>query len=121
MKRDQRRFDDLFQYFGPISLRRMFGGEALYAGERIIGLVMGDTLYLKTGDLNRGDFLAEGSKPFTYRRGKRLMATSYYAVPDRLLDDPEEFGAWARKAEAVACEARPARGKSGRSRKAISR
>ena len=99
----------------------MFGGEALYAGDRIIGLVMGDALYLKTGDLNRGDYLAEGSKPFTYRRGKKLMATSYYAVPDRLLDDPEEFAQWARKADAAARAAKPARGKSGRARRANSR
>jgi 2-(1,2-epoxy-1,2-dihydrophenyl)acetyl-CoA isomerase len=39
MKRDLHRFDDLFQDFGRISLRRMFGGEGVYAGEQIIGLV----------------------------------------------------------------------------------
>jgi DNA transformation protein and related proteins len=102
VKRDSRRFDDLFQHFGRIDVRRMFGGEGIYAGEVMIGLVAGDRLYLKTGDLNRADFLAEACEAFSFPRGKKLMVTSYYAVPDRLFDDPEEFGGWARKAHAAA-------------------
>ncbi len=101
MKRDLSRFDDLFHFFGPVSLRRMFGAEGIYAGEQIIGLVVDDRIYLKTTDSNRADFMAERCKPFTFRRGKEIRATSYYAVPDRLLDDPEEFAVWARKAEAA--------------------
>jgi len=112
VKRDPHRFDDLFQYFGPISVRRMFGGEGIYAGDQIIGLVVDDRLYLKTTDSNRADFLAEGRKPFTYRRGKKITATSYYAVPERLLDDPEEFGRWARKAHVAAVAPKPPRRKS---------
>jgi len=102
VKRDPRRFDDLFQHFGRIDVRRMFGGEGIYAGEVMIGLVAGDRLYLKTGDLNRADFLAEACEASSFPRGKEIMVTSYYAVPDRLFDDPEEFGAWARKAHATA-------------------
>ena len=102
MKRDGARFDDLFHYFGSISVRRMFGGEGIYAGEQIIGLVVDDRLYLKTADGNRAAYLAEGCKPFTFRRGKKITATSYYAVPERLLDDPEEFAGWARRAHVAA-------------------
>jgi DNA transformation protein len=80
----------------------MFGGEGIYAGDVMIGLVLADRLYLKTGDLNRADFLAEKCEPFSYSRGKKIMSTSYYAVPDWLLDDPEKFGEWARKAQAAA-------------------
>ena len=116
MKRDPRRFDDLFSHFGRITVRRMFGGEGLYAGEQIIGLVIGDQIYLKTTDASRADYLAEKCKPFSYRRGKKLTDTSYYAVPDRLLDDPEEFAVWARKAEAAALAPKAPRKKS-RSRK----
>ncbi|HKU64091.1 MAG TPA: TfoX/Sxy family protein [Rhizomicrobium sp.] len=112
MKRDPTRFDDLFHFFGRISLRRMFGGEGIYAGEQIIGLVVDDRLYLKTTDSNRADYLAEGCKPFTFRRGKKITVTSYYAVPERLLDDPEEFAAWARKARAAALAPKPTRKKS---------
>ena len=111
MKRDQHRFDDLFQFFGRITVRRMFGGEGIYAGEQIIGLVVDERIYLKTTDSNRVDYLAEGCQPFTFRRGKKITATSYYAVPERLLDDPEEFAGWARKAHAAALAPKSARKK----------
>ena len=112
MKRDTSRFDDLFHDFGRINVRRMFGGEGIYAGDQIIGLVVDDRLYLKTTDSNRADYLAEGCKPFTFRRGKKITATSYYAVPERLMDDSEEFAIWARKAHAAALAPKPARKKS---------
>jgi len=89
----------------------MFGGEGIYAGDVMIGLVLADRVYLKTGDLNRVDFLAEACEPFSYQRGKKRMVTSYYEVPDRLLDDPEEFAVWGRKALAVAMAARKPRRK----------
>lgn len=116
LKRDPHRFDDLFFGFGHVSLRRMFGGEGIYTGDQIVGLVVDDQIYLKTGDGNRTDYLAEGCKPFSFRRGKKITATSYYAVPERLLDDPEEFAAWVRKAHAAAIAAKAPREKS-RSRK----
>ena len=118
MKRDPKRFDDLFEHFGRISVRRMFGGEGIYADDLMIGIVVDDQIYLKTNDSNRPDFEAEGAKPFTYHRGKERKATSlsYFAVPDRLLDDAEEFGQWAHKAHAAALAAKqPA--KKTRSRK----
>lgn len=112
VKRDQRRFDDLFKNFGPIHVRRMFGGEGIYAGEIMIGLVFEDRLYLKAGDLNRADFLAENCEPFTYSHGRKIVSMSYYEIPDRLLDDAEEFGHWARKAEAAALAAKKPKKKS---------
>jgi DNA transformation protein len=116
VKRDAHRFDDLFQDFGPISLRPMFGGEGLYAGDLIIGLVIDDRIYFKTGDLNRADYLAEDCEPFSFTRGKKRMITSYYAVPDRLLDDPGGFADWARKAQTAALSAKAPQ-KKARSRK----
>jgi len=80
----------------------MFGGEGVYSGELIIGLVVGDRIYMKTGDLNRADYLSESCEAFSFMRGKKRMITSYYSVPDRLLDDAEEFAAWARKAKSAA-------------------
>jgi DNA transformation protein len=114
MKRDARRFDDLFRDFGPITVRRMFGGEGIYAGDLMIGLVADDQIYLKTGDGNRADFLAESCGPFTFPRGEKTMSLPYHAVPERLLDDPEEFAGWARKALAAAVAAKAPRQKSSK-------
>ena len=111
MKRDPQRFDDLFQFFGPISVRRMFGGEGIYAGDVMIGLVADERLYLKATDLNRADFEAEGCGAFSFPRGEKTMVLPYHAVPERLLDDAEEFSAWARKAHAAAFAAKAPRAK----------
>ena len=40
MKRDSHRFDDLFHDFGRVAVRRMFGGEGIFVGDLMIGLVI---------------------------------------------------------------------------------
>lgn len=103
MARDPRRFDDLFADFGPVDLRRLFGGEGVFANGVIIGIVHDDHIYLKTDGTSRKAYLAEGCKPFvvTKRRTGERLALSYYAVPDRLYDDPAELADWARAALVV--------------------
>jgi DNA transformation protein len=114
---DGHRFDDLFSEFGPVSLRRFFGGEGVYAGEMMIGMVFGDTIYFKTDDETRKAFLAEKTKPFSFRKGGETVVTGWYALPDRLYDDPDELAQWARAALKVA-EASPV-GKKKRKAAAI--
>lgn len=114
---DPHRFDDLFCEFGPIRLRRFFGGEGIYAGDIMIGMVFnGDTIYFKTDQTTHKAFAAEKTKPFTFHKGKELVTTSWFALPDRLYDDPEELARWARDALAVARAAPTAKKKA---RKAI--
>ena len=102
MPADPHRFDDLFSEFGPITLRRFFGGEGIYAGSTMIGSIFRDMIYFKTDAESRKPFDAENCKPFTFHKGKELITTTWLAVPDRLYDDPEELARWARAALAVA-------------------
>jgi DNA transformation protein len=102
MPGDPGRFDDLFQSFGRIAVKRLFGGEGIFAGPLMIGLVMRDQLYLRTGDDSRARYVAEKSPPFTFEKGGKTVSTAYYSVPDRLLDDVEEFADWARDAQRAA-------------------
>jgi DNA transformation protein len=99
-----RRFDDLFAEFGPIAVRRFFGGEGLYAGEVMIGMVFDGIVYLTTDPETRKPFLAEGCAPFTFEKRStgETVVTHWYAIPERLYDDPGEFADWARAALAVA-------------------
>jgi DNA transformation protein len=100
---DPHRFDDLFSEFGPIRLRRFFGGEGIYAGDVMIGMIFNnDTIYFKTDAETRGAFEAERSKPFTFTKGKELVTTTWFSLPDRLYDEPDELAAWARRAYEVA-------------------
>jgi DNA transformation protein and related proteins len=103
-KSDPRRFDDLFREFGPIRLKRFFGGEGICSGDVMIGMVFGETIYFKTNDETRKAFAAEKTKPFTFKKRStgETVVTGWYALPDRLYDDPEELAAWARAALGVA-------------------
>ena len=94
---------ELFALFGPIRIRRMFGGEGLFSGDVMVGFAHGDIVYLKTDEATRAPFVAEGCQPFRYKKqnGEEIVM-SYYPIPDRLYDDPEEFAEWARRAYAVA-------------------
>lgn len=107
MPADLRRFDDLFQSFGPIVVKRMFGGEGIFGGTVMIGLVMDEQIYLRTDDVSRPGYLAEKSRPFTFGKGGKTVTTAYYSLPDRLLDEPEELVAWAQAAQRIALAKKP--------------
>jgi len=102
VRADPERFADLFAAFGRIAVRRMFGGEGLFVDGLMIGLVMKDRLYLKTDAESRAPYIAEKLKPFSFKKNGKTIATSYYAIPDRLYDDPEGFAQWARRAHKAA-------------------
>jgi DNA transformation protein len=113
---DPHRFDDLFAEFGPVELRRFFGGEGIYADGTMIGSIFRDVIYFKTDDETRQPFDAENCKPFTFYKGKELVTTTWLAIPDRLYDDPEELARWARAALKVALASPTAKKKA---RKAV--
>ena len=97
-KPDPHRFDDLFSAFGRVTLKRLFSGEGIYADGKIIGIVIRDVVYLKTDEASRAAFKSESCKPFYFTGGGKRIASSYYAIPERLYDDSEELAEWARAA-----------------------
>ena len=109
---------DSMRGLGPVSVRRMFGGAGIYADGVMFGLIADDTLYLKADEKTKRDFEAEGLGPFVYEGGGRTIAMSYWRIPERLLDDPDDMVAWARIALGVAqraAAAKPKRFKTGTS------
>ena len=90
--------------FGPVSVRNMFGGAGIYADGVMFAILTGDTLYLKADESTVPAFEAEGMAPFTYTpQGRAPVAMSYWEVPPRLLEEPDELAAWAREAHRIAC------------------
>lgn len=94
---------ELFAEFGEVSIKRMFGGQGLYAGAVMFGLIADGVIYLKADDETSRAFAAENCAPFGYdtRHGRRVL-TSYWRLPDRLYDEPAELAQWAKAAQAVA-------------------
>jgi len=88
------------------SARAMFGGHGIYVDGLIVGLVVDDTLYLKTDDESRARFLALDLPPFTYRKKTGAVeVTSYYRPPDEALESPDAMREWVRLAMGAALRA----------------
>ncbi len=58
---------ELFAAFGPVSVRRMFGGAGVFADGIIIAIVADGVIYLKADEATVPAFEAEGLAPFTYQ------------------------------------------------------
>ena len=89
---------ELFSAFGPVRVRRMFGGAGIFADGLMIALVSDGEIFLKADDATIPALEAEGSRPFVYGAKGRRVVMSYWRLPDRLLDDPEELAQFARAA-----------------------
>jgi DNA transformation protein len=111
---------ELFAAFGPVTPRRMFSGHGVFADGVMFALVIRGAVYLKADELTVPDFEREGTGPFAYERkaGMRTVM-SFWRLPERLYDDPEELAGWARRSLEVArrAAARPRRAKRAKGKR----
>ena len=88
---------------GRITMRRMFGKTGVFCDGVMFGMVTENTLYLRVDDENRETFEeAAAFPPLNYAKGGSTIDLSFWRMPERLFDDPEEFVVWARAALAAA-------------------
>lgn len=99
---------DLFSSVGPISIRKMFGGQGIYADGRIIAVVLssGD-LYVKGDADSAPTYEARGMPKWTYTNTKSGSTSSmpYWRVSETALDDADEMADLARLATETALRA----------------
>ncbi len=94
---------DLFAEFGPVTIRPMFSGFGISADGTNFAMALRSGLYFRADEQTIPQFEAEGSTPFQYQtRAKTVTVNSYWQLPARLYDDPEELTGWARAALAAA-------------------
>src|ERR1700694_3837435 len=94
---------DLLSDCGPVTIRRMFSGFGISADGTNFALALRGGLYLRADEQTIPRFEAEGAKPFQYQtRARTVTVGSYWQLPERLYDDPEELTGWARAALAAA-------------------
>ena len=119
---DAETIHELFREFGPVSVRRMFGGQGVFVDGRMIALVARDIIHLKADAETIPAFEAEGLGAFTYatKDGEHKL-TSYWRMPERLYDDPEELAQWARRAHAAAMRAAARKEKPKKAKKPVTR
>jgi len=97
---------ELFQPFGEVQMRRMFGGHGVFYDGLMIGLVADEELYLKVGPDTEGEFKALGLSPFEYQKGNKRVKMSYYHPPENTLEDAHEMTRWAELAYSAALRAK---------------
>jgi DNA transformation protein and related proteins len=98
---------DLFAPFGAVTVKRMFGGAGLYSQGLMFALLFDGAIFLKVDETSIPDFEREGSRPFVYTRAKSRgrvgrHSLSFWRLPERLYDDPDELALWAARALAIA-------------------
>ncbi len=98
--------EDLLGEVPGLTWKPMFSGFGIYKDGIIFCLLLDDHVYFKVSDLNRADYEAYGSKPFSYegKRGK-VVITSYYTVPEEILENKADIQEWVEKA-VMACKLR---------------
>jgi DNA transformation protein len=89
---------EIFAPLGRIETRRMFGGHGVWHDGRMIALVAGDTLYLKSDAESAAHFDRLDLPPFTYERRGQPTPTSYRQAPADLFEDREQAALWGRRA-----------------------
>lgn len=98
---------DLFASFGPVTLRKMFSGFGISVDGVNFAMALRAGLIFRADEQTIPRFEAEGAKPFQYETSKKAVTVmSYWHVPERLYDDPEELAVWARDALAAAQRAK---------------
>jgi DNA transformation protein and related proteins len=104
----------LFEPFGPVGIKRMFGGFGIYADGLCFAIEAGGEVFIKTDEVSRADFSAAGSAPFTYVAKGKSRPTSYWSLPPGAHDDGDELRRWAgigleTARRALAAKTRPKR------------
>jgi DNA transformation protein len=90
---------ELLSSIGELSDGKFFGGHALKHKGLQFAMIMGNTLYLRVDDESRPEYIAKGSKPFSYlTKVRRVEVRTYFAAPEELLESREALLAWTRKA-----------------------
>lgn len=87
---------DQLQRLPDVRSRRMFGAHGLYQAGVFFAIVDRGSLYFRTGDANRGEYVERGMMPFEYKPGGVLK--NYYQVPVDVLEDDGLLCRWAEDA-----------------------
>lgn len=96
---------DQLQLIGPVSCRKMFGGYGLFLQGLMFGLIVNNTLYLKSDDTTASLFEAEGMVKFSYLRQGKPCELNFHQAPEACFEEQDAMSQWANRAYQVAIRA----------------
>jgi DNA transformation protein and related proteins len=85
----------LFEPFGSVTVKRMFGGSGIYAEGMCFAIEADGEVFLKTDSLSQPSFSAADSAPFTYMAKGKSRPTSYWSLSAIAHDEADELRRWA--------------------------
>ncbi|MCO6185755.1 TfoX/Sxy family protein [Rhizobium sp. L1K21] len=97
---DHDAIEEMFQSVGPVTIKRMFGGQGVYVDGRIFAVRLRGEMMLK-GDEEAGALYEQaGSRRWVYTHNKtgKPVKMPYWSVPEDAWDDPDEMARWVRVA-----------------------
>jgi DNA transformation protein and related proteins len=85
----------LFEPFGPVTVRRMFGGSGIYAEGLCFAIEADGDVYIKADALSQPSFSVAGSAPFTFVMKGKPKSMSFWRLPEIAHDEADELRRWA--------------------------
>ncbi|CAG0985985.1 hypothetical protein MTYP_02017 [Methylophilaceae bacterium] len=98
---------EVFELFGPITIRRMFDGYTVYHQGIPVGIVYDETLFLKADAETRKHFESLELPQFTYQKKEKTIGLPYFQAPDFVLEDRHKAALWMRRAYEAGLRSKP--------------
>lgn len=83
----------------PVKARPMFDAFGLYLEGKFFGIIHDSSLFFKTDQQTKKEYIKYGSKPFA--PSPKQILKNYYEVPAEIIDDPSTLQEWAIKASKI--------------------
>lgn len=97
---------EVFEHFGPIHAKRMFGGYGIYRDDLMFDLVADDVLYLKADVASSQHFETRALNAFEYVKSGKKIRMSCFLAPEDIFDDKGEAKIWANRAYEAALQSK---------------
>jgi len=92
---DAERLKALFEPFGLVTVKGMFGGHGVYIEGLCFAIEHGGEVFLKADAESRPSFAAAGCSPFIYDARGKATPTSFWRLPPTACEDATELTRWA--------------------------
>lgn len=98
---------DQLTSWAPFEIKRMFGGMGAWRDSAFFALIDGDDVFFKVDAQGRAEYVALGSKPFSFTRMKSgvphlTVIDKWWKVPDEVMEDADRLVEWAQRAYELA-------------------
>ncbi len=112
---DEIDLQEMFAGLGEITIKRMFGGQGLYHGGLIVGIVFEGEVLLKSDAVSAPSFEAAGARRWVYSgQADKVVGMPYWTIPEDAYDDPDQMAHWTRLAYEAALRSPPKKPKKPR-------